>query len=256
MKCEISLAQSTIIQTDKPVILIDTCALLDIVRVVHRSNINISYLEGAKEIVKKAANKELSIVLTSTVENEFNIHLAQVCTELERHIARLDKENTDLINVIESLGLSYKFSIDGLSGLKVSEKLRSIAQEFHDNALTLEYDDECGKKAHARVARYQAPARRGKSESKDCLIVEHYLKLVKGLREKSFAKNIVFVTSNTTDFGNPQTPQAPLDTQFASNKLKYCNNFKWALQEAEKINTPQKENNNCNNWGVGGYSLR
>jgi hypothetical protein len=233
MKCDISTAQSTIIQRNKPVILTDTCALIDIVRVPHRSNIRISHLEGAKEIVKKAANMELSIVLTSTVETEFNIHLAPACIELERYITKLVLENSSLINVIESLGLSYKFSIDGLAGLKVSEKLQNIAQEFHDNALVLQRDDECDRKAHDRVELYQAPATRGKSESKDCLIIEHYLKLVNGLRETSFSKNIVFVTSNVTDFGKPQTPKSPLDTQFISGDIKYCNNFRWALQEAE-----------------------
>lgn len=63
MQCDISTAKSTIIQRNKPVILVDTCALIDIIRIPHRLNIKISHLEGAKEIFKKVAKMELSIVL-------------------------------------------------------------------------------------------------------------------------------------------------------------------------------------------------
>ncbi len=128
--------------------------------------------------------------------------------------------------------MSHEFNIDGLARLKISEYLQNIVKEFHNHALILQRDDECDRKAHDRVECNHAPLTRGKSESKDCLIIEHYLKLVNNLRESSFSKNIVFITSNTTDFGKPQTP--PLDTQFDSNNIIYCNNFQWAIQEADR----------------------
>ena len=92
-------------------------------------------------------------------------------------------------------------------------------------------DSECAMNAHNRVIRNQAPSQKGKSESKDCLIIEHYIKLATKLRNQSFDKNIVFISSNTSDFGDVQNLKAPLDTQFKNVSMNYCNNFKWALQE-------------------------
>ena len=145
----------------------------------------------------------------------------------------LSSKSISLINSIQSVGLGFQFSIAGMAEIKLSEKLKTIAEDTFAQSLILDRDSECDRKAHDRVERDQAPAKRGKSESKDCLIVEHYIKLVKTLRESSFERKIVFVTSNKTDFGSPSAPNPPLDTQFSSHSITYCNNFGWALQVVE-----------------------
>jgi hypothetical protein len=82
------------------------------------------------------------------------------------------------------------------------------------------------------VERYQAPSARGKSESKDCLIIEHYLKLVTDLRAAGFVERVVFVSSNSNDYGKPTALRPPLDTQFGTAEIEYVNNFQWAVTAA------------------------
>jgi hypothetical protein len=229
MKCDIATAQSTISHEAKPVILIDTCSILDIIRLPSRAKINISHLQGFKTILNKKS--QIFTVLTTTIEEELDCHIGHTCTELDRYVNELALNNIALIDVIECLNLSYKFTIDGLADFELSEKLKSTAQQLIHNSIILQRDAECDSKAHDRVALYQAPARRNKSESKDCLIIEHYFKLARSLRDASFSEKIVFVTSNSNDFGSPTKPKPPLSAQFHSYGITYCNNFQWALNE-------------------------
>lgn len=236
MKCNISQAVDAVISKGKPVLLIDTCSLLDVVRVAYRKNIKHSHLVGAEKLLEKAENNELLLVITDTVEKEFNDNSLDVCIELEKHITKLETENQRLINTIESLNLSYKFNIHNLSGVKLPDTIREILDKILEKALIVDRDLGCSDKAHNRVERNQAPSRRGKSESKDCLIIEHYLMLATELRNANFQEKIIFITSNSNDYGEISSLKPPLDTEFSKVKIEYCNNFSWALNIAEDKN--------------------
>jgi hypothetical protein len=233
MICDISQAVQHIAAKANSLLLIDTCSLLDIVRVPLRSNINHSHIQGAIDIVKKVKSGHISLAVTDTIVTEFRAHLAPVCTELEGHIRTLESKNLSIINAMESVGLSYQFNINGLADQKLPEKLRELAENLLSSAFTLQRDKECGNRAHDRVDLLRAPASKGKSESKDCLIIEHFLELVKQLRETGYNEKVVFVTNNSKDYGQPGALLPPLGLEFKKVQIEYCNNFAWALSVAE-----------------------
>jgi len=211
-----------------PVLLIDTCSLLDIIRVPHRANIHISHLEGAKNLLRVQHH----LVVTKTVEIEYMHHLTPTCIELERYVLKFASNGERIINALESMDLDYQFYISNIEKLDLVQKLKSISDGILNKALIIEKDSQCIDKANTRTELYQAPARRNKSESKDCVIIEHYLKLAKLLQQNTFSKKIVFITSNSNDYGSAPNPKPPLDTEFVAQNVFYCNNFKWALSQA------------------------
>ena len=235
MNCNLSQATASLLARPKPLILLDTCSLLDIVRSAYRPNVNVSHLAGAQALLAKVRAGQICVAATTTVEREFQEHLRATTLELERSIADLAAKNAAVINAIECINLDYRFTVDGLVGIKLTDKLQTIAQDVFASALVLERDSACERSAFDRVERYQAPAARGKSESKDCLIIEHYLKLVRDLRAAGFTEKAVFVTSNSNDYGKVGALRAPLDTDFQAVGIEYVNNFQWALATAQPL---------------------
>ncbi len=231
MIADVSTIVASIQLRNVPVLFIDTCAILDILRVPMRQNINFSHLEGAKEIVDKQKQSKISTVITTTIETEYNEHLHNTEIELARHISDLASNNERLINSIESIGLSYEFNVKNIYKTELPTKLKEMAEEIIANSYIIEKDDECIKKAFARVETYAAPSRRGKSESKDCVIIEHFLKIASELRQLGFQKKFVFITSNSSDYGKVSKLNPPLDTEFQNLLIAYCNTFKWAISQ-------------------------
>ncbi|MBA4318784.1 MAG: hypothetical protein C0412_10325 [Flavobacterium sp.] len=231
MNCEILEAIPIIKSMNSPVLLMDTCSLVDLIRAPFRSNIKLSHIFGARKALEELRCQKLCCVLTSTVENELNDHLKDTGIELERHVRKIEIDITKIIEVMENLDIRFDLNVQGLSQARIPEHLNALTNEFLKEAIILDRDKECGERAHTRVERNQAPSKRGKSESKDCLIIEHYLKLVNELRNEGFAQKIVFLTSNYQDFGQPPTPLAPIDNQFKKLSILYCNNFAWALNQ-------------------------
>ncbi|MCP4111823.1 MAG: DUF4935 domain-containing protein [Desulfobacteraceae bacterium] len=197
-----------------------------------RQDIKISHLEGAKELLKKQRQNKISIVITTTVENEYNDHLNNICIELERYMLKLASSNEKMINTIESVGIKYEFNVHKMNEIKLSDTLKQIADEIIASSYIIERDDECIKKAHTRIERYSAPSKRGKSESKDCVIVEHFLKTADELRKRGVQDKFVFITTNSNDYGTAPNLKPPLDIEFHNLQSAYCNNFKWGIHQA------------------------
>lgn len=229
MIADISTSVTTLISRRAPVFLIDTCALLDIIRVPSRQSQKMSHLEGAKEILQKMASNSISTIVTTTIEREYSDHISAVSIELERHISKLVASNERLINAMESVNLKYEFNILNMDNIKLSDSLKAIADGLLKDSIIIDRDDECIGNAHTRVERYNAPSQRGKSESKDCVIVEHFLKLSGQLRNSGFTEKMVFITSNSQDYGSAPKFKPPLDQEFDNLNVFYANNFKWAL---------------------------
>lgn len=231
MKIDIDTLVSSVKDNPKPIILIDTCSILDILRVPVRPNIKISHLNGALKILQKIKSNSLYGILTETVANEYKNNLHNISVELERSIQKLVANNEKLINSIEIAGLTFDFNLKDIGEIKIVESLRKITDEFIRNCMILTKDDECVLKAQSRVEMGQPPSCKGKQESNDCLIIEHFLKIGNVLRKSSFTNNLVFISSNFHDYGDAPSIKIPLDKNFRDLNIFYCNNFDWAMKE-------------------------
>jgi hypothetical protein len=146
MNCNIDQATASVLSKPKPIVLLDTCALLDIVRSAYRSNVHISHLAGARQLLTRVNNGLIYVVATTTVEREFQEHLRPTSLELERGLADLAAKNAAVINAIECVGLSYRFTLDGFVGIKLTDKLQDIAREVFAAGMVLERDSTCERR--------------------------------------------------------------------------------------------------------------
>jgi hypothetical protein len=73
-----------------------------------------------------------------------------------------------------------------------------------------------------------APSSKGKPEYKDCHIVEHFLELARMLRSGGLTEKIVFVSSNTEDYGKGPDGRPPLDAEFRAVQLQFVTDIAWA----------------------------
>jgi hypothetical protein len=118
------------------------------------------------------------------------------------------------------------------SDRKIEDALVGVSTDFFKNAIFLTDDADCKEGAYQRVIHKQAPSRKS-AGLKDCVIIEHSLKLCSQLRVKGFSEKCVFLTSNTKDFCKPGSdkPQVPLDSQLPSVNLFLTTNWQWTRHE-------------------------
>jgi hypothetical protein len=224
-------AVQSIFSFDKPVILSDTCAMLDIFRVQHRVNINISHVVGFNKIIELIKKDSIKSVLSYTVKDEYLKNVECVSVELDKTINKLIQNNERFISILEIMGLSYEFHLSGIENTKLLQTLKRNLEYFIENSIILDKDEGLSGKALQRLEKNEAPSSSNKQEMKDCLIIEHYLGLSEQLRSKNFGKKIFFITSNASDYGGIDNLKAPLDTQFLRWDIAYRNNYNWVVTD-------------------------
>ena len=234
MLLNIDDAKNILLENNTPIILIDTCSLMDIIRTCYRDNINISHLVGASEVIERINQNKLSIVLTNIVKDESLEHKISTLTDLLAEQRKVKKSLDKLIQISTKLGISYEFIRNtNPSNISLDNIFSSIIDNFINHAIILDDDDDCYTKATKRSISNITPSQKGKGEIKDCVIIEHYLKLVTMLRNSNYTEKIVFITNNSNDFGGAPNPRQPLNIDFNTLKISYCNDFKWCLTEID-----------------------
>jgi hypothetical protein len=226
MKANLQDLCKLIINDPKHVMFIDTCVFLDIVRVCARDDSNVNTISSANKLIDMDS---VWIVVSDIVEVEWKENIQVVLPETERHLKHLDKNIALFKSSLERLpslgGFEYtkKPTAYGLH-----DELKKLSEALYSKALIIEADENCMAKAMFRVIKNIAPSAKGKDESKDCGIYEHYLALANLLKQQAFDKQILFASSNKTDFGNPSSPRSPIDIELEKLGIQFVNNLPWA----------------------------
>ncbi|NQZ51858.1 MAG: DUF4935 domain-containing protein [Moritella sp.] len=226
MKANLQDLCDLIINDPKPVMFIDTCVFLDIVRVCARDNSNVNTITSAHKLIDM---NSVWIVISEIVESEWKENIDVVFPETERHLKHLDKNMALFKSSLEKFP-----SLGGFEYTKkpteygVHHELKKLSEALYRKALIIEADTNCFGKAMIRVIQNVAPSAKGKDESKDCSIYEHYLALANLLKQQSFDKQILFASSNKADFGDPSAPRPPIDEELSGLGIQFVNNLPWA----------------------------
>ncbi|MBD1878197.1 PIN domain-containing protein [Coleofasciculus sp. FACHB-T130] len=206
-----------------PVVLIDTCTVLDVIRAPQRESTHI--ISAASNMTSRASvnPKQLWVVATELIDNEWKDNCQKVEDELTVHIKKIDSQHSNLriaatyfhpVNLVKPLTLG---------GLKLPMHLRRVAQSLLDSAVLIADDGNYIIRARNRVRRGEPPAQKGKQEYKDCEIIEHYLAFCKELRDKGFREKCVFTSSNTQDYCDSKKKlHLSLQTDFDALGLEYA----------------------------------
>jgi hypothetical protein len=218
-----------IIASPAPVLFLDTCVLLDIVRAPRRGKpIEVRVAEALRTAVTKAP-KTIHLLVGSPTPTEWRNHIL----ETEEECA----EALDICDFVSAAcghtGLpTFAPLPTGVPGLPV--RLRRLSEDLMMSAVTIGHSASALKRAVDRVITGTIPAKPGGKGAKDAVIVEHAVEVTTKLRTAHFTQPCIFVSSNTGDFAVSKTStnlHAQLVPVFNRIQLEYA----ISLENAETI---------------------
>lgn len=181
-----------------PVLCIDTCSLLDIMRDPTRDGAQAQDRLAAIDLVKRLENLDLVCLVAEQVQIEFNSHDPDIQQEATNAIRKL-RERVDQANQIHAAFLSaVKVNLTHLDGMVASA--RQIITRWTNAAHHVPSSPTIFSNAMDRVNRSISPARKGKDSVKDCVVVETYFTAADALRAAGMLTTVVFLSSNTKEF--------------------------------------------------------
>lgn len=183
-----------------PVVFLDSCTLLDVVRAPLRN---------------KASDVQVArLFLTSVQKTPKTVHLvigSPTQTEWNEHIAKTESECANAIDCCNAVAAVCGYMgmpappplPSGTGGLPAI--LRQLSADLLAAAVTMDHNASAMKRAINRIIASHLPARKGGTGAKDAVIVEHAVETTAQLRAAGFGQPCVFVSSNTKDFAAPSS---------------------------------------------------
>ncbi len=186
--------------TTAPVVFLDSCTLLDVVRAPLRNKAN--------EV------RVARLFLTSVQKTPKAIHLiigSPTATEWNDHIDKTERECANAIDCCKAVAaVCGHLAMPALAALPpgtddLPARLRQLSADLLAAAVTMDHNAAAMRRAIDRVIASQLPARKGGTGAKDAVIVEHAVETTAQLRAAGFGQPCVFVSSNTKDFAEPSS---------------------------------------------------
>jgi hypothetical protein len=194
--------------TPRPVVCLDTCIFLDILRSMKRDKTDI--LEHARRILETIATApdRLQIVITSLIRIEWTQNHPDVLSkETTRELSDLDKRISRVHAIWNSLGSPLPNRAPRYHEPSLLANLRNLAESLLSNAMELDEDPECIRRALDRVKTKTRPSQ-GRAIN-DSIHLEHFLEVSRRLAAQGYAEPRVFVSSNTSDFSHEKKADDP-----------------------------------------------
>ncbi|MEK4107021.1 PIN domain-containing protein [Paenibacillus sp. FSL R10-2791] len=183
---------------EKSILFLDTCCVLDIIRVFIRGHV--PNLHAAVEIIE-AAIPEYYIVFPSLINKEYRDNIDLVIHEVKKQIKKSHEFSKAFFEVIDFMKLQ-KVVIPSFESYKIEELLLTISDNILQKGFMLINEDLYAANVLGRVVHNIPPSKQGKDSTKDCMIFEEILGLGDKLRSRGFDKSIVFASSNTQEYEN------------------------------------------------------
>ena len=202
---------------------LDTCVILDIMRDPARDDIRVLDQAASLELLPEVeSGKRLTALIAEQVRKEFCDTVDVVHEEAKTSLAKF----RDQVSKLDELSTLYKSpgEVD-LSHLNNHEnRCRKVAERWLKAGTPVPQPSQILERAFDRVNRALAPARRGKGNMKDCVILETYLERVRQLRSDGITTPIVFVSSNKKDYAEPNKAiiRADIKDEFSDLDLEYA----------------------------------
>jgi len=214
-----------------PVLFLDTCILLDVVRAPLRS--------------KPDEVRFAQLFLTSVRKNPKTIHLlvpSPVQPEWNTHILERVNECTTAVNACNAVAaICGHLALPVVAALPAGvltmpALLRQLSTDLLAACVAIDYDGLALARAVDRIIAYRHPIKQPHSKgAKDSVILEHAVETTAQLRNAGFAEICIFVSSNTGDFANPGSTN--LHDQLAASFNPVNLRYAVSLADAEGVLT-------------------
>lgn len=186
---------SDVLSHPAPVVFLDSCSLLDVVRAPARNKADEVRVAQQFLACKNKDPQTLHLIIASPTRQEWEHNVESAAKECLSFVERCDA----IALICDCLALSPVARLPA----EVSELpklLRELSASLLSAAIEMDYDAEALKRAAVRIMTPNHPVKMKGTGARDALILEHVLETTKQLRDAKFAAACVFVSSNTDDF--------------------------------------------------------
>lgn len=217
---------SRLVELGSPVLCVDTCTVLDVVRDITRETVTPADVRAGLALLAMAeAGSSLTILMAEQVSLEIAANVANVEQEARAALEKFLVQAQRIHDVAGAYGVQGPLQIHHLDG-QVS-RARPVLDRWVQVAHMVPHNDGVASRAFRRVNEPRTPARRGKESMKDCVIVEAYIEAASQLRAAGMTAPIVFASSNTKEYFAPNTRhlQADIAADLAAVCIEYAPNW-------------------------------
>jgi hypothetical protein len=218
-----------------PVLFVDTCSLVDVIRTPLRPTELPGCIEAASELLDLVTAQPLRCILitASFVPGEWLAHAGHVADDLRAYFAQIDEEASRLHGFCGLVGITPPFPKPEYSMLPLADRLHDLSRRLLNSALRLDQDHDCIIRAHGRASMYRPPSTKG--EVKDSTIIEECLEVSRRLQATGFPRKLLFCTSNKRDYCEAGSRLHPsLAVEFGAAGLGFATSLPWAVSEIKK----------------------
>ena len=234
-------------RTDAPVLLLDTCTILDVVRAPVLEQFGVHDIDAVHSLIGRATGESprVSLVICEQVHQEFRENIDVVERQTRIKIEKATDCFGGIVKRMQALSLeddipdavelsSLGFPKAGRDLAEVIVQMSTVITDHHDEIV----------KAYDRVKLARPPATRARQSVKDCVVTESYLRLAATLHTGGFSRNMVFATSNTNDYQQGHSSLHPeLRAEFHSVCLEYSPSWSASRHELDRCRTPLSASN-------------
>ena len=211
-----------------PLLCIDACTLLDILRGPMRRSFGTEDAKSVRYFLDLAEEKpkRLTLLVAEQVDRELNDHIDEIQTEGKRAITQLDENIEIAMGTLAAFGITLPDAEWRFSPFNYDQQMRAVVDRIRTCALVVEAPTGTNDRAIYRIVNHLAPAQRGK-EAKDCVIIETYLQVIEAARCRGFDERVCFISSNTKDYADDRArlPRDNLAEEFKALSVYYATRF-------------------------------
>jgi hypothetical protein len=221
----LSVTVAQILTTPAPLLVADTCSVLDVTRSLYRPEAPSRSLGMGKTAVRASASHppKLHIVLFDEIEQELQRNSPGEIARLRTQMIKLSAAGDVSLSKLSRLWWRYCVR-------KTEGRLAAFPDAWKEAGHRISQEATCVPLARTRLTAGIKPGRRGSANLGDCLITEQLLELSRQLRSAGFTREILFVSSNAKDYG-ASTLKAPLDFQFSSLMIDFYQDVQGAMTQ-------------------------
>jgi hypothetical protein len=219
-------------QTPVPVLLVDTCNLLDLFRSdPPKPRVSQQEIRAAADLLDllNATPNAAHLLVPELIPREYTDHADTIQRAFGGWTERHDSNQTWVFDASACVALALP-APHPVQPHDLAARLRALADSLLGKAKVLDRDQACLDRAVIRLVNKTRPSHN--KEMKDSMNLEQCLELSRRLQSAGFVKSRVWVSSNTNDFAQgPTSSQLHSDLQgdFTAIELKYFTSLRAAF---------------------------
>lgn len=217
-----------IVRANARVLCLDTCSVLDVVRDPCRDTSQPHDAVASMSLLRAVeSGSGLVTLLADQVHVELSGHLPDVAADAQRGLRKL-RDNVERVDgLVSAFGTTVSTDLSSWDH-HVTAAADAVQRWIRASTVAPQSAAIPGR-AYSRVMLAKAPARKGKDSLQDCVVLETYLEAVGELRRHGLTADVVFLSSNTSDYSESSTKRSQLHpglvAEFSALSMQYATGY-------------------------------